>query len=608
MPRQTFHQPQRREVAQDISKAQITTPSVSGGANLPNLRTTPTNRVMESLSGFSETITKLAAVREKNDAAKEALKARNDALAGKFSVFDRGASVDLYDQTRGDIKGRSSALAIQENLTAATSDILNQNLTIQDSLAAFDEAKANIMQENYADHLKQSEAYKSGFLPHIVSTIEKQRTGLAQLHQAKFIAEAKATQSEFASNVAHGVPQTGPDKGVKLEHFEAIRTSGVNLGLKREEATINAIDSIGLIAVEEGKPWLLKFADEVGKDGFKVTNKVALKKKVVEFRSKAQAQFIQGEKLRLAKETRELEAERVAIKQEYYKSVVLNPSEDHSGMLKDISILNKLKGEDLSKMSNFAHNMRSGDRDIAVDNKLEVDTKLKIARGEITKIEELVNIYNQSALSKRGINKSAFDRLSTDLETHQTREGTINNFTTNRDSIKNIFGDDEFIEKNVGGYGQIKREDAKKMQTFSLRSMDQALIYFQAKFPEEPLSGPKAGAFFFNVRASLEKLLEAPSRKRKAQEELSKLKIRFLDNGAIDPQSVEELKEDTSGFFSKEKLEVPENIQEALKIDADDGKVSLLESYNDALSRDREYLKGSEEFINQIRNFVNGKR
>jgi hypothetical protein len=598
-----------RIVAQDISKAQFQAPSGGGGTNLPNLRVTPTNRMMESLSGFSQTITKFAAVREKNDAAKEALKARNDALAGKFSTFDRDASVDVYDQTRGDIKGRSSAAAVQEDLTAAKADILNQNLTIQDTLAAFDEAKSNIMQEKYAGHLKQSEAYKSGFLPHVVGAIEKNRTDLAAAHQAKFIAESKATQSEFASEIAHGVPQTGPDKGVHFEQFKSIRSAGVNLGLKREESTINAIDTIGLIAVEEGKPWLLKFADEAGPDGFKVTNNNELKKKVVEFRSKAQAQFIQGEKLRIANETRaRTEAERVTLEQAY-DSIIKSPSDDHSGMIKDVSNLGVVAGPKMAALSNFAYNMRNGDRDIAPDNKLEVDTKLKIAKGEITKVSELVKLYNDSALSKRGINKTAFDRLITSLDTHLSREGTINSFTANRDSIKNIFGDDEFIEKNVGGYGLSRREDAKKMQTFSLRSMDQALIYFQSKFPEEPLSGPKAGEFFFNVRVSLEKLMEVPSRKRKAQEKLAALKIRFLDNGDVDPKSVEELKEDTRGFldFGPEKKELPEKIQEALKIDADDGKISSLESYNEARTRDREYLKGSEEFINQIRNFVNGK-
>jgi len=143
-----FRQPQQRKVVNDISKVPLQAPSGSGGANLPNLRTTPTNKVMESLAGFSDTINKLAAVREKNDAAKEALKARNDALAGKFSVFDREASVIEYDQTRGDIKGRTAAATIQEDLLAARNDILNQNLTIQDTLSAFDEAKADIVRRN----------------------------------------------------------------------------------------------------------------------------------------------------------------------------------------------------------------------------------------------------------------------------------------------------------------------------------------------------------------------------------------------------------------------------------------------------------------------------
>jgi hypothetical protein len=602
-----------RQIAQDISKASFQAPSAGSGTNVPSLRTTPTNRMMESLSGFSAGIAKLAAVREKNDAAKEALKARNDALTGKFSVFDRDASVQVYDQTRGDIKGRSAAAAIQLDLTAAKADILNQNLTIQDSLEAYDEAKASIIQEKYGDHLKQTESYKSGFLPHVVSTIEKNRTDLASKHQAKFIAESKATQSEFSDTVIDSVPQTGTDKGVNFEQFSAIRTAGVNMGLEREEATINAIDSIGLRAVTEGKPWLLKFADEAGPNGFKVSNNTALNKKVIEFRTKAQAKFIQVEKLRIQNEARErAEGERTVLKQAY-DMIIKNPTEDHSGMIKDIGTLGAVDGPKMAALSNFSANVRKGDRHIALDNRLVVSLKQQIAEGDITKMGQLVTIYNDSSKSGKGINLTAFNDLQSDLQASGSGGGSVNAYSTNLTSIKNIFGDDEFIEDNVSGYGKLKRGQAKAIQALSIRTMQQSLVFFKAVHGNDmDLNSPEARKFFTKVRTSLEANLANSGQLIEDQKELAELKIGFNEDGSIDQASVDRLKVDPgeSDFIpfneDPKNAVLPSNIQEALEIKENDGHMSLLETYNDARARNRKHLEGNEQFLKQIRDYANG--
>jgi hypothetical protein len=603
-----------RKVVQDISKASFTAPSAGGGASLPGLSTRTTtarsmNNALEGLAGFSKTIAQLGLIREKNSAAAEALQAKNDALAGKFSTFDRKASVDLYDQTRGDIKGRSASLSIGEQLQAVRTDILNQNLSIDDSLKAFDEAKSQIMQDNFAGHLQQSEAYKSGFLPHAVNTIEKNRVALAEAHQLKFNAERKADQSEFATSIVGQTKQFGPDKGVHFEDFAAIRKAGVNMGMTREDATTNAIDTIGLIAVGEGKPWLLKFGDEAGPDGFKVSNNPDLKKRLLEYKTKAQAQFIGGEKLRIANEAREKAEKEQAALDDGYDAIIKSPSEDHSGLIKDISSLGYVDGQKIAALSNFAHNARNGDRDIAPNNIMLVDTKLKIARGEITKVGELVKLYNESAKSKQGINKSGFDDLHAELVAHQSREGAVNSFSTNRDSIKNIFGDDKNLMDNVSGFGIEKRANAKRIQTFSLRIMDQSLEYFRHLHPDEPLSGPIAGKFFFTVRRSLEARLENFAQQKVDQQDLGNLGIGFKEDGSLDTETIDKLRtEDTRGIldFSDKPLELPKKIQEALVIDESDGQISLLEKYEDSRARRREKLKESEEFLTRIGMFANG--
>ena len=607
-----------RTVVADISKASFVAPSAGGGGNLPNLRTRPTNRLLGSFAGFSESLNQLSAVRERNDAAKEALKARNDALAGNFSVFDREQSVQVYDQTRGDIKGRSSALAIQLDLDAAKNDILNKNLTIDDTLLEYDQAKARIIQDKYQDHLEQTESYKSGFLPHVVSTIEKNRIDLASKHQEKFITQTKADQSELVSVLAEQSPDTGPDKGVDFQTFSVMRTAGVNMGLSREEATENTIDSIGLIAVGEGKPWLLKFADQAGPDGFKVNNNTRLRKKIFEYRTKAQAQFIQGEKRKIEIEAKELDSERLAIKQEAYQNIIENPGEDHSSLIRDIGDMQKLKGEDLAKLSNFAHTVRNGDRDISPDNQLLVKTKLKIATGELKTVAELVKLYTDSGLRREGINLAGFKELQGDLEKHQSSLGSINAFTANRDSIKNIFGDDQFLEENTAGFGKPKRAAAKEMQNFAIRSMDEALLYFQAQFPEETLSGPEASRFFTRVRKSIEINLKARGETVEHQKGLTDLGVSFLENGDLDSQSIEALKVDNATLLEKAKAafggadapkpELPENVEKELRISDTDGHISLLETYNDARARQRFDLAASKQFLNSIKDYVNGRR
>jgi len=516
-----------RKVVNDISKANFIAPSAGGGTNLPGLRTrNPSNNALEGLAGFSKTIAQLGLIREKNDAAAEALKAKNDALAGKYSSFKYKYSVDLYDQTRGDIKGRSSSLAIQEQLQALNTDILNQNKDIDTSLEMFNEGSAKIFQDNYGDHLNQSEAYKSGFLPHVVNGREKNRTALAEAHKAKFDVERQGDLQELTNILidevtpVHVFDPENPDSGGKLagkltydeNSFKENIKAGVQLGLTKETALDVTVTTLISRSIADGTPELLALKDVRLDNGVKLFSHPKYGPLLLDAEVKARSAYITKEKRIIEREKQELTAKRDAMGADSMQYLIENAGGDNREYLQSVADMKILKPSTMASLITFDQNLASNDYDIHVDDALVTDTYAAIANGFITTTDQLKTLYNNSKEAGRGLNTKEFLKLNTYLQSEiNEAEETANAFTAFRKTISGVIPEDDTAL--FGLLGQMRPDggvytyddilNSKRVRTKMLAQYDSSAQAFQRLHPGKSKSSPEAFDFYEKTAQAL---------------------------------------------------------------------------------------------------------
>jgi hypothetical protein len=592
--RQVVHQPKARQVVQDISKVDFQAPTGGGGTNLPNLRVTPTNRMMESLSGFSESITRLAAVREKNDAAKEALKARNAALTGEYQSFDRQESVDIYDQTRGDISGRSAIAGLQLDLSAIKTDIINQKLTLQESLAAFDSEKAKLIQERFGEQLGQSEAYKAGFLPHIVSGIESTRVELAKQYKENFTTETKKTQSEDIGNrVAAHTSSTPVGEGLSISQFSGFVKSGVNMGLTRKEATENAVDTIGQIALNTANPYLLDFADQADSNNFKISSNVELNTKITAYRNKARTRFnTEYTRREAAKDKLVKERGAAALKSETEKFLEDPDNYDDDAGEQRLAEEGSVTAAQTQAFFTFRDAVRKGGKDIVRDTAVYIKAHSRLTDGKMTR-EELDELMISSAETKSGITLDDYNRLIPVFEKHKSLVAGNNAFTIAGNQVEDSFGSDDFILSLKGEdfkpFGAKDAADLIRIKADAIAMMDKAKLYFVETWPKEPLDGKKARQFAEGIVKDLISKVEKDAKPfDELQVDLKKYGVTFMDDGKINDKHLETLKIEKTdpdsgvlGFFQDKFADWPDDLKKALKVDPNDKYKSLREKYEE---------------------------
>ena len=542
----------KRVVEGKLNVPAFSTPGRAGSARLPGLNTRPNTgaaSIAKSFEGFSKSLLQIGVAREKNAAASEALDARNAALVGKFKEFDRQASVDIYEATTGDIKGRSAALGLQEQLDAGTIDLLNQNLSLSQTLSSFDQMKDKLLQENFGQQGsgdftdQRTEQYRSGFIPHIINSVEKQRVRVAAQHKAKFEAERKATVSEYAGMVADSVIQrvaafdpTAPDSsgttieqiGFGVTEFNDVLKQAINLGMKKEEATVHIINTLGLKAVEEGRPELMAFTEQRLPSGGKIANNQVLNKQADEFRVKATTVFIQREKLQITKDARELKNRQRVTSAGAINIMIQNPEADHSEMLKKVSELQILKPATMTSLVSFNRALKENDSDIFMTRGYEAGLYSQIANGDITRVDQLSKL-----LADGKVTKDVFRRLHTTLQTQLGSDESENAYKIYLRSISESFADPDALI--LGGANLTDVLNLETIKAKMLTTYREGAIIFQNKFPGASLSSPEAVEFFENHAKQIQ--IDSPLSKEQIQTPIPEVR-RSEDGNTLNPEDL----------------------------------------------------------------------
>ena len=620
--------PRNRVVASDLSKVQFSAPSAGGGANLPGLRTRDsTNNMLQSFAGFTKTLQGIAIVREKNDAAKEALEARNKALEGKYSTFQRQESVDIYEQTRGNIKGRSAIVGLQEGLDAGTTDILNQNLSLKGTLEAYDSMKSELINEKFEGDLNRSEAYKSGFLPHVVDSIEKNRVALAQAHKAKFVAEQKTDQREHIQNqlndklqeetigVAGNVVKSYPF--YTQEDFLNARAVGVNLGLTREQATTNALENIAEIAVFTNNPDILEFAFKKLPGGGSLTNDPELAKLLRGAFDKARSGRIADAARVSNLETQMMNKRSESIKVDWMGKLLDNPNVNHDEEFRQLVSSGKLNSADIGSLVTFKSSIAKGDSHIVEDPSMITDLEIRAASGELT-FDELKTKMNQSVATGRGITFSQFSSILPKLTSASNKKAAVNAYTTNVSAVTNFFGDDEFIEDRFKSFGLDEDFDIKTLQSDMLFLMKNSATLFYRETGETDLNSPKAFKWFGDFKQHVLNMVPNKRKERRdledIQKPLSQMGITFDDEGNVEQSSIAKARENKISFWDKwfqDKKKLAERKAEFDKEvipNSSDDYESKIEVYQDLYGKIHNVKRRADEWAKMKRDMLNGTR
>jgi hypothetical protein len=510
--RQIVHPPRNRKVVNDLGAVDVQAPSASGGASLPNLRTRPTNRMMQSLAGFSETLAQLAVRREKNDAAKEALAARNTALAGKFASFKRQASVDIYDQTRGDIAGRKSRAQLREQLDQGIVDILNGNDDLPTSLQKYDEFKSQLTETEYSNDLQESENYKAGFLPHYVEQVEAGRLELGARFKAKFDAQTDAVLSEKVDQVASEVNQfqvfdpNAPDSGGRLaqksglgmEEFNGLVKTGVDLGKSREDSIMHILTTIAAKADEEGRPDLFNFAKETTVDGIKLESNQKYNKIIDAGRDAATKTLIAAGKERDRQEKLELKTGQDRSQNMFYTYVF-----DNGGDPKSKKLINSLAKryqwtpDQITKALAYVDTIGSGVT-VTPDSNVEWKLSQDIQEGTFKTEAQLADMILLSSQVGEGVDKGMGDRLRKRMAERRELSDDASAYKRHLDGLKAFLGRGKGLVLDTGTEDFVTQtQKAGKV----VEEFKEALSAFYIEFGQDALmDSPEANKYFQEAR------------------------------------------------------------------------------------------------------------
>jgi hypothetical protein len=500
-----------RAVVADLAPTKFTAPGSSGRASLPGLRTTgpgsaAANSIAKSFDGFSKTLSQIGIAREKNGAATEALEARNAALAGEFRPFDRQESVDIYDQTFGDIRGRSAFLQQQQGVEAGVTDITNQNLSVEGSLAAYDEFRTTYIKENYGDQLDSTDNFKAGFLPHIIKGFEEGKIALATQVKAKHDAQTDAVLSEKVglvtdhSAIVQEFDPNNPDgsgvasfkpKGMDVSDFTELIQTGVALGKTREDSTLHVLSTVAAKAVEEGRPEFLDFTKESTVNGIKLESNLKYNKLIDTARSQATTAMIARVNAQYTRDERTLKEGQRQSSNSLYEWMDDNPGDPKTKkMISAAAVRYGWTPEQRTKAMSYSEDIADGGNISYLANVEDQLTK-DISSGAVDRQSQLAEMFSLSRQVGEGLDRPAYNRLNAKLKEQLGRGATADAFKRNRKALEGLLGKGkQYVGTDSGALVTVDQQRAQVLEDFDL-----AYSFFLKKHPEEPLHGDIATEF-----------------------------------------------------------------------------------------------------------------
>ena len=507
-----------RVVVNDIQAPGFQKPGKASGTNLPRANTSPTSRnstnsIMQSFAGFNKALGNIALSREKNNAAVEALEARNTALAGEYKTFDRQESVDAFEQATGQIQAQSTALLFKEHMTAANVDLINQRLPLAETLAGADAAASAWLEENAPQIRTSSEAYKSGFLPGIINTKEGLKTALAEQYAVARKGEQLDTLTDAANMAADEFiatarfDPTDPDgaggvdnvRTFDISAFKSLQDTGIALGLTRAEATEQTLLTLAAKAEEEANPELLEFAKQRLPDGTLLENNLKYNKIIDDARVKAMSTRIAALKEADRKEDRRMKEGRRSSQIDTMDHAIDNPESvlETKQAIQGLAKKYKWTPAELKNALDFAESV-SGDGAITLDPKVEEGALRLILDGHINTPSQLQSIYNETMNGDRnGINLAALKRLQTHMKAVVANGNKANAFKIQKDRLLRTYGLSENTIFLPAQKGESEKEfTQRKLVADLVGNYDEGLQAFLNAQPDAILYGPEATQFF----------------------------------------------------------------------------------------------------------------
>lgn len=513
---------QERKVVADLQKKGFVNPSRVAGASLPSLNTRAPSKsatsIMQSFAGFNEAIQQLGVNRQKNKSAEEALKARNEALAGEYdktNKFDTYEANLAYETTFGSIEGTEASSEFAVELDELVSAIGNEGGTIREQLDKFELAKSELFTQRFgadSDHNLdgKTEAYKSQFLPPVIKALEGARQELLTTAKIAWDNKRKKVISRKIDIITNELDLTeetfdsqGNLKEVKvvqsafgINKFLDVRKSSVALNMKRNEANLHILTTVGLKASEEGRPELLEFMNQTMPNGFKLSDDPALNKMANEYRNAATNKFIQLENHEIKKQNREKKALEDSTSSNTVLYLLDNIGDPNNlEIIKQAAKQGGWSNDRIQSITNFNKMIVDSDLNITPDHKREIEIFGLIAGRKLTSIFDLSKEYGN------GINLEQFNRLKSFLQEQQKAEEGLNAFTTNKDTLEAMFQDSAALLQSGTPWAVIQQQDQFKSQM--LREFDEGMIAWKRANPGISLNDPEAFKFADNLQKNI---------------------------------------------------------------------------------------------------------
>ena len=512
----------RRKVVQDIQETKLTATTSSANPRVASLQTrsgdNASAKIIKSFGDFSRTFQELGTNIEKNLAADEAVEARNTALAGQYQPFDRPESIEIYNTTVGDIKGKSAGIALEPQFEQLMKHHINQNHPDpKTAIDAYTKDANQLLKDQHGDLFDENtdDSYRAGFFGQVIPVLNKGSSTFGAAWKTDWDAKTKTVHAETIltrlreTKLVPSFDPLNPNSAGRIDEesvglqpagFKGLVQEGINLGMSKPEATLSALEAIGKEVAHTGQTGYFNFFDRTKSDGLMLSSNP-------EYRKIHDRDLKLGTAVRTAasKERRANEKYRVAQKRDISSSkfhVFAHQNPRDPGLLDimyEVGTANNWTPAMYNTASDFVEALADGDElIIALDMELEDELTKSIYDGSITTPSELNRLFTMSRHLQSGINREALGRLQQVLEDVKKEGAEGNAYKRNLEFLKTSLGFDKnfVLTERSGETDFITR---REVSAGKVRTYKEAFRFFKAKFPLEPLNGEKANEFFGEV-------------------------------------------------------------------------------------------------------------